>query len=117
MMLAMKTSGICPKCKNNRLLHVTQVADRVGDLGGMLLDDGLQAKPEAGQFYPWRIARLKNPNSGFFSSEVMAAGLVEAFICRSCGFTELYTRDPEAIEVDGQVVQALDGPAAGAPYR
>jgi predicted nucleic-acid-binding Zn-ribbon protein len=117
MMLAMKTSGICPKCKNNRLLHVTQVADRVGEHGGVRLQQGLGATPEVGQFWPWRIARLKNPDGGFFASGVMAAGLVEAFICRKCGLTELYTRDPEAIDVDGQVVRALDGPDPGAPYR
>jgi predicted nucleic-acid-binding Zn-ribbon protein len=117
MMLAMKTSEICPKCKNNRLLHVTHVADRVGESGGGRLDHGLEERREIGQFFPWRIARLKNPDGGIFESHVMAAGLVEAFICRRCGLTELYTRDPEAILVDGELVRAIDGPPSGAPYR
>jgi predicted nucleic-acid-binding Zn-ribbon protein len=113
----MKTSGTCPKCTHDRLLHVTQIADRVGDTGGVRVDDGTGWRPEVGQFFPWRIARQQNPDGGVFVSDVMAAGLVEAFICRRCGFTELYTRDPEAIEVDGRLVRAVAGPATSTPYR
>ena len=112
----MKRSGMCPKCSNNRLLHVTQVADRVGDMGGGRLAHGLEEAREPGQFYPWRIARVKNPGSGFFDTHVAAAGLAEAFICRGCGLTELYTRDPESIDIDGELVQAIEGPPT-TPYR
>src|ERR1700733_1441556 len=113
----MKRSGICPKCSNNRLLHVTQVADRVGELGGGRIEHGFDDARAPGQFFPWRIARLKNPDAGSFATNVAAAGFVEAFICRACGLTELYTRDPESIDIDGDLVQAIDGPPSFAPYR
>ena len=113
----MKASGVCPKCHHNRLLHVAQVADRVGDHGGSLVEDGAGRGAEVGQFYPWRIARLRNPKGGFLASDVMAAGLVEAFICRGCGLTELYTRDVDEIEVDGVLVREVSGPDAQGPFR
>lgn len=113
----MKASGVCPKCHHNRLLHVTQVADRIGEIGGGLIHHGTEKSPEVGQFFPWRIARLKNPKRGFFVSDVMAAGLVEAFICRRCGLTELYTRDVEEIEIDGELVHEVSGPPAQGPFR
>lgn len=113
----MKTTGVCPKCHHDRLLHVTQVADRVGEFGGMYLDDGTGGAPEAGRFFPWRIARFRNPRPGFFDSQVRAAGLVEAFICRACGLTELYTRDPDELEVDGEMVREIEGPPSQGPFR
>jgi predicted nucleic-acid-binding Zn-ribbon protein len=111
----MKISGVCPKCHHHQLLHVKQVADRIGKLGGGAIHHGTDDAPEPGLFYPWRIARLKN-RGGIFSSNVMAAGLVEAYICRRCGFTELYTRNAEDIEVDGDLVREIDGPETG-PFR
>ena len=69
------------------------------------------------EFYPWRIARQRNPEGGVFTSHVKAAGLVEAFICRSCGLTELYTIDPGSIEIDGELVREVDGAVPKAPYR
>jgi predicted nucleic-acid-binding Zn-ribbon protein len=119
----MKTSGVCPKCQHNQILHITQVADRIGDFGGRKIEQGPQSVAEVGDFHPWRIARLCNtkPKTGFFvslgESEVMAAGLVEAFICRRCGLTELYTRDPDQIEVDGQLVREISGPPRQGPFR
>ena len=85
-------------------------------MGGGRLDHGLDEAREPGQFYPWRIARMRHAGS-FFSSHVAAAGIVEAFVCRRCGLTELYTRDPESIEVDGDLVREIIGPAPAAPYR
>jgi hypothetical protein len=113
----MKSTGVCPKCHHNRLLHVMQVADRVGELGGKYLDEGTRNAPEPGRFYPWRIARLKNPRPGTFGEDVMGAGLVEAFICRTCGLTELYTRAPDELEVDGEMVREIEGPPSHGPFR
>jgi predicted nucleic-acid-binding Zn-ribbon protein len=110
----MKATGVCPKCKNERLLHVTQVADRVGDVGGSQLRHGLEHGADEGKFYPWRVARMKNHDHGPLISQVVAAGLVEAYVCRVCGLTELYTIDPEAIEVDGVLVKEVNG---GPAYR
>jgi predicted nucleic-acid-binding Zn-ribbon protein len=113
----MKASGVCPKCHHNQLLHVTQVADRVGEIGGGAIDHGTDQTPEVGQFYPWRIARQRNPRRGMFVSDVMAAGLVEAFICRRCGLTELYTRDASELEADGELVREVSGPPRQGPFR
>jgi hypothetical protein len=44
------------------------------------------------------------------------AGLVEAYVCKECGFTEFHTREPESIEVDGKMVRELVGPEAQ-PFR
>lgn len=113
----MRRTLICPKCDGRRILHVTQLADRVGEIGGGRVEHGLDPEPSPGQFYPLRIARLRNPDGSFFKSHVSAAGLVEAFVCRACGFTELYTCDPEQIPVDGELVYELSGPPTEGAYR
>jgi len=93
------------------LLHITQIADRVGEYGGTKMEEGVGASAEAGAFYPWRIARLKNPHASWLTSDVAAAGLVEAFVCRACGYTELFTKSPDRIPVDGTIVREIDGAA------
>jgi predicted nucleic-acid-binding Zn-ribbon protein len=115
--VGMKTTGACPKCKHNRLLHVKQIADRVGDSGGAYVDPSDDDQVDRGNFYPWRIARLRALTPVFLGTRVHAAGLVEAFICRRCGLTELYTTEPDAIEPDGEVVVEVTGPEAAGPYR
>jgi len=112
----MKRSLTCPKCSGRELLHVTQLADRVGDMGGARMDHGEDPRPEAAQFYPTRIARVPNPDGSFWASHVLGAGLLEAIVCRACGYTELYTRDPASIPVDGTVVRLLDG-GSKTPFR
>ena len=113
----MKASGVCPKCHHNQLLHVTQVADRAGDAGVISTTSGTSRAPESGPFYPWRLARVPNASSlGIFSSQIQAAGLVEAFVCRRCGLTEFYTTYPDDIPADGDLVREISGPS-GAPFR
>jgi hypothetical protein len=111
----MKRSGLCPKCSGARLLHVTQVADTTGEMGeyvGAPLKTGAMASSSKA----WRLARVPNsPDSqSLFRPDGYAAGLVEAYVCRACGFTELYTRDPESIPVDGTVIRAI-GPEVEEP--
>jgi predicted nucleic-acid-binding Zn-ribbon protein len=107
----------CPKCKNNRILYITQVADRIGDLGGIDMEEGTKPAPEGGQYLPWRLVRFPNPKPGFFASNLVGAGLVEAFVCKGCGYTELYTKDAAQIPVDGEHVRELEGPEPQGPYR
>lgn len=108
----MRTSG-CPKCHGRRLLHVTEVADRIGDAGGAHIDDGREPRPETGFYYPWRLARIRNRTGGF--SQVQGAGHVEAYVCRSCGFTEFYTKDAGDIPIDGDLIKEVVLP--GTPFR
>ena len=96
----MKKTGICPKCTGNRLLQLTGVAEE-GPIGTER----------------WQIARCVNPDKGIFAAAFVTKGFVEAFVCRSCGFTELYTIDPENILVDGTAVRELVGPPPEGPYR
>lgn len=113
----MKQSRTCPKCKHNRVLFIDQIADQTGDNSGLTLKDGTEDGPKPQQALPWKIARTKNPNKGFWAPEVLTAGLVEAYVCRGCGYTELYTKDPSKIPIDGEYVRELVGPEKDDPYR
>lgn len=113
---SMRSNVRCPKCKHTRILHIAQIPDRIegGDLG---ITEGAEKVVEGGPFYPWRIARVPTPNAGFWGSKVSAAGLVEAYICRRCGFTEFFTKDVDKIPVDGEFVRELKGADDSDPYR
>jgi hypothetical protein len=78
---------------------------------------GLDSAPDAGQFYPLRLARVPNPEGGSWTSHVQAVGLVQAYVCSECGYTELYTRHAKDIPVDGTTVREIIGAAPQGPYR
>ena len=117
----MKKTTRCPKCDGRRILHVTHVADATHGVGAGLnegLDPGVLAQPAT----PMRLARVANPKNPTgsdwsMSAKVATAGLLEAYVCRACGYTEWYTRDPEAIPVDGKVVVELTGPPPDGTFR
>ena len=44
-------------------------------------------------------------------------GRLESYICRRCGFTELYTREPEAIPIGPELGTELLDIGGEAPYR
>lgn len=100
MLPPMKTSHRCPKCGHNRILHLAELADSDGS--------GLPGV--------WQLARVPNPKAGLFDPGVTSAGAAEAYVCRRCGFSELYTRDPETIPIDGKSVREIIGPG-DKPYR
>lgn len=112
----MRNSRCCPKCKHNHILFLTQVADKVGEMGTRL-DDGLEEGVRTGASYPWRIGRVPSGDKSWHSIDEGTAGLVQAYICKKCGYTELYTRDPQSIPVDGTIVQELVGPEVRGVYR
>jgi predicted nucleic-acid-binding Zn-ribbon protein len=89
----MKRTLRCPKCGHNRMLYVTHVAE--------------QAQTCAN---PYTAAVLACTGGGY------AAGELEAGVCRACGYTEFYVKDPNAIPVDGQYVREIVGPEQP-PYR
>ena len=103
--MIMRRTLICPKCEGDHILHLARIDQQVDPYG----------KIEA-----WRIARVPKPIQGFPlpGGEPVVAGVVQAYICRACGFTEFYTRDPEAIPVDGTLVRELVGGSdKSGPYR
>lgn len=44
-------------------------------------------------------------------------GLVEAYICHKCGFTELYTRDAQSIPIGIEYGTELFDVGGDGPYR
>ena len=87
----MRTTHRCPKCNSDQLLYLSQIPDADG------------ARP--------KTLGLARTVSGHI------VGVLSAYVCRGCGYTELYTSDPGSIPVDGEVVRELSGPATSGPFR
>ena len=94
---------ICPKCRGTRILYIDRVAD---------------ATYATNRWRPMQIAfgrpdwRVSGPDLS-----AKATGEVSAVACGTCGYTELYVKNPEAIVADGEYVKELRGPAHQGPYR
>ena len=107
--------GQCRVCGHQVILHVAEVADVIGDW-----TDGEAPAGQASRntdflsSLPWRLARLPG-EEGRPRSDI--TGLVEAYICKQCGYTEFYTRHPEGIPIDGRYVREIKPTGGGAPYR
>jgi predicted nucleic-acid-binding Zn-ribbon protein len=113
---------ICPKCDGRTILHVTQIADSIGQGMGGGIDEGLEPGVVGANARPMRLARLVNPknpdaSAWSFQAQAAAAGLLEAYVCRACGYTEWYTRDPQSIPADGQIVVERTGPPKEGTFR
>jgi len=74
----MRTAHVCPKCGHGEVLFIPQVADR---------DDRDQVRPLAlhVMHYDWKDVEM---------------GTLQAYVCRGCGYTELYTQNAAALPVD-----------------
>jgi ribosomal protein S27AE len=93
----MRENLLCPKCGHNHVLLIADVPDST--------ESGLNPNS-------LRIAFVTLPKK-FLSDETLGrAGHLEAAVCRKCGYTELYTRDPQAIPIDGTHVREGVGPEA-----
>jgi predicted nucleic-acid-binding Zn-ribbon protein len=75
----MRDSHRCPKCQHGEVLFVPQLADR---------DDRDVIRPLVLHVleFDWR--------------EDMEFGKIQAYVCRKCGFTELYTAEVSSIPLD-----------------
>jgi predicted nucleic-acid-binding Zn-ribbon protein len=96
----MRKTGICPKCQHDHTLLVDRIADSgYTEIRNMHLAVVFQG-------------------TGFFGDEKLErAGKLSAVVCRACGFTELYVKDPECIPVDGKfIVERGPAPSTG-PHR
>ncbi len=96
----MRQRHVCPKCQHNRILLAAMVPD-VDDTGIRSL----------------HVAAVKVGEGWFAGDKLERAGQLEATVCRRCGYTELYTKSPEQIPVDGTYVRELVGPEPSDPYR
>ncbi len=74
----MRDSHVCPKCAHREVLFLPHVADR---------DDRDYVRPLSlhVKHHDWRDEEL---------------GQLQAYVCRKCGYTELYTLEPESLAVD-----------------
>jgi len=74
----MRTSHVCPKCGNREVLFVPTVADR---------DDRDNVRPLSlhVRHYDWKDVEMGN---------------LQAYVCRGCGYTELYTVNAGGLPVD-----------------
>jgi len=105
----MRKSGSCPKCQSRAILCISQIADSYGRGGFEGLNEGLESGPMQRKANPWRLARIPYPGRRSWGTvEIATAGLVEAYVCKDCGFTEFYTKDPGEIPVDGVYVREIN---------
>jgi len=74
----MKTAHKCPKCGHGEILFMPRIADR---------DDRDNVRPLSlhVQHLDWKDVEM---------------GALQAYVCRSCGYTELYTHNASALPVD-----------------
>jgi predicted nucleic-acid-binding Zn-ribbon protein len=74
----MKASHTCPKCGHQEILFLPQIADR---------DDKFAVKPLAVHVvhFDWR--------------DDIEMGTLQAYVCRACGYTELYTHEAGKLPV------------------
>lgn len=74
----MRTAHVCPKCGHGEILYMPQVADR---------DDRDQVRPLVlhVMHYDWKDVEM---------------GTLQAYVCRGCGYTELYTQNAAALPVE-----------------
>ncbi len=93
----MRNTLRCPKCDGREVLHVTRIQDKdqVGD-GAVLSIQSVRPG--------WAFGRHEN------------SGVLEAYVCAACGFTELYTKDVGQLVVDGEIIRRLTAPESP-PYR
>jgi predicted nucleic-acid-binding Zn-ribbon protein len=75
----MRKRAICPKCDHDEILFLPQIADR---------DDDDVVRPLVVHVvhYDWK--------------DDLEMGKLSAYVCRKCGFTEMYTKDAANLPVD-----------------
>jgi predicted nucleic-acid-binding Zn-ribbon protein len=74
----MRATHTCPKCNHREILFVARIADR---------DDREGVRPLVlhVEHYDWKDDEM---------------GTIQAYVCRACGYTELYTAHASAIPVE-----------------
>ena len=98
----MRDSLTCPKCKQFKILFI----DRVPDTGEFV-----------SEVRDLHIA-VTSTGEGWLGEKLGRAGKLSAVVCKTCGYTELYTSNPGQIPVDGKYVREEVGPRTGlSPYR
>ena len=90
----MRTTHRCPKCRHYEVLHLSEVRDRVSGEHHQPLSLAEKTTTHRDPILPFSFTRTR------------IIGQVEAYVCRACGYTELYTQNPSEIEV-GEGIELL----------
>jgi len=96
----MRDRLVCPKCGHNHILIMAGMPD---------VGEGVDPAPLMVAFVEVKKKWTMQTRG--------RAGHLQAAVCRRCGFTELYTYNPEEIPVDGKYVFEAVGPEPGGGYR
>jgi predicted nucleic-acid-binding Zn-ribbon protein len=92
----MRTAKVCPKCQHNRILLI----ERMPDMGEV-----------SSEIRELHVATAFVGESYFGNEKLTTVGKLSACVCRKCGYTELYTKDPDKLNIDGRYITELVGPA------
>jgi predicted nucleic-acid-binding Zn-ribbon protein len=100
----MRTSHRCQKCDRSEIVYVPRILDRAGgETHPLALWVGVRRRTEGG--------KEKLEYDAPF-------GQLEAYVCRRCGFTELYVADVERLKLeDLPGATVLTSPDEAGPYR
>ena len=74
----MRETHECPKCKHGEIVFLPQLADR---------DDDDLVRPLV-----VHVVHLDYKD--------LEMGTLQAYVCRACGYTELYTKDAKGLPID-----------------
>jgi ribosomal protein S27AE len=74
----MRKAQRCPKCEHLEILFVPHIADRDDR-------DGVRPLSLHVKHHDWKDEEI---------------GKIQAYVCRACGYTELYTAHADALPVD-----------------
>jgi predicted nucleic-acid-binding Zn-ribbon protein len=74
----MRSTHVCPKCAHREILFVPRLADR---------DDDDRVRPLV-----LHVTHLDWKD--------VETGTLQAYVCRGCGYTELYTENPGSLAVE-----------------
>jgi hypothetical protein len=88
----MKQTGVCPKCNSKKIGYLENVIQRTeADIGSQAVRGHCPA--------PLGISRSE---SGGFIKVIKEGpvGMLEAYICGSCGFYETYIKEPSSIQYE-----------------
>ena len=92
----MRDRHVCPKCQHNHILLVGAV-------------------PDTGEFSTeirqLSIATVLLGQGWLGGDKLGTAGFLTAAVCRRCGYSELYAKQPAQIPIDGTYVREVIGPS------
>lgn len=107
----------CARCGGRVLVRCRAIRERAADGGDYVHAyiaplAATYARATRETFFRKRTIEENKPDTA------QPAGVFEAYICRSCGFTELYARDPEEIPIGPEyATELVKVPGGETPFR